>query len=304
MKALKFLLEKIKNGKIVYNEDVKNLILCLIQDSDNVHLSCEDGNLIFDMGDKDLIIEYISRYPLSDNLQLKLFERDDAYELFQKLPDECKFFCEKAEIMMLKHKKAFDFVKNYIKCSSLSKRAEPLLFELENAENLAIFYANKHDFISPISQVKFFQLNIPDEEFELYVRETEEPLCELAELELLKHKKATNLVLSYIENHQLSDSGLFEVLKLNDAYKIMETYIKYGWKISDSVQMKLLDLKQHVRLFELYAKKEISPSIPSICKEAIFKLLDSEKGTLFLKKHYGNMLYQFPEIKAKLIAIA
>lgn len=303
MKALSYLLEKIKSGKIAYGEDIKGLILCLIQDSNNVHLSSEDGNLLFEIGDKDLIIEYISCNPLSDDLQLKMLERDDAFELFQKLPKECRFFCEEAEIKMFKHKYALGFIREYIKSSSLSQRAEPLLFELENVDDLIIAYANRHDFISQMSQIKFLQHGFSNEVYCEYIRNTAEPLCLDAELELLKSKYAEQLVGLYIMNHQLSDEALIELCKCDFACNVMETYIKQGWLISNKIQESLLNLENHIKLFKLYVENEVVPFLPSICQSVRVKLFASENGCKFLKKHYNKYLHDFPEVQSKLVEI-
>lgn len=304
MKALNYLLNKIKNGKIVYDETIKGLILCLIQDTKYIQLSSSDGALLFSINDRDLIEEYISRNPLSDELQLQLLQRDDAYYLFQKLPLDCRFFCEDAEIMMLKHKDAALFVKDYIVSSSLSPKAEPLLFDLKDAKNLILSYASKYNFISPVSQVKFLQSDFTYDELATLIRETDDSLCELAEIEMTKHPYATELLLLYIENNPLSDNALIEVFKLKDAYKIIEAYLKHGWIINNQIQLKLFEMNNYLKLFELYAKNEVVLSIPSICKEARLKLFSTSNGTAFLKKHYGQKLQNFPEVQAKLVTIS
>lgn len=94
MATLKFIADKVKTGELVFDDNIRKLVVMLIHS--NVRIDKNDELAIFDLEDNSsLILELMKARILSKDAQIKLFSLENAEEIILHYIEE-DYLCEEA----------------------------------------------------------------------------------------------------------------------------------------------------------------------------------------------------------------
>ncbi len=260
--------------KLFEQPDAKELLLHYLAENRYVRLG-KFAEKIINMPDNvELIVAIKKRGELSDEMQLKMFERPNAADIVRAYikEDQNEYprrLSNKAQLKMLALPEAEDLLAEYY--YPLCPEAELMLFELPHAEIVIKKYVLEFPNIGQETEAKLFELKNAADIFDSYP--AHRTLYGENELLLFTLPNGVKRMIAYMHNVRvrLEDKTLATFFEHPAAAELLAEAVKTQ-ELSDNLQKRLFERPEAYELLKEYIEHH------ELCAKAQFMLFDLPKS--------------------------